>query len=260
MFQGKGSDLFSILPRPSHGAKKELNRPLIPHTLTKRTSQSDATQKRSSKHPSAMQSTVSSSLLMTSTALSETVPSRKHQSAFNALTGYESDSDDESDSGSFFRLDSQQEQNSLTSFTASTGKDTAPDVSILRTANTLDRSDRPQTEVTSSETVSEQVTTKGVSALSADIGSGDASNTRPSVADDSDNTQGFGIPVVNQDAPLSFSSAILSRGWSLSPLVSPMTPELYVAPSEGSSKNSAQVWQTQQHLAQESVEDNLEVG
>jgi len=79
--------LFSLLPAPMHSAKKEINRPLIPHTLTKKT----AAKKIANPFSTQSLSSASSS----SHVASSSDISLKRMSQFNALTGYESDSDDD---------------------------------------------------------------------------------------------------------------------------------------------------------------------
>ena len=65
-----------------------------------------------------------------------------------------------------------------------------------------------------------------------------------------------GLPQVDQDEPLSFNSSMKAHGWSSTPLVSPMLPEMYATQS-GSS--AAGYWQ-QQHYAQMYSAETEQVG
>ncbi|KAK6179335.1 hypothetical protein SNE40_011722 [Patella caerulea] len=84
------SGLTSILPPPVHAAKKENNRILLPYSLAKKTQPKPATNvAKTTKSKNA-----------------EEMITKRKMSAFQAMTGYESDSDDEdSSSGNFFSLD-----------------------------------------------------------------------------------------------------------------------------------------------------------
>ncbi|ESP00678.1 hypothetical protein LOTGIDRAFT_157968 [Lottia gigantea] len=90
------SGLTSLLPPPVHAVKKESNRILVPHTLKRKPPPKpnvDKT-KTASKKPN------------------EEAKSLKKLTAFQAMTGYESDSDEEnSNSGNFFSLDVDTENN-----------------------------------------------------------------------------------------------------------------------------------------------------
>lgn len=101
------SSLFSLLPAPMHSAKKEINRPLIPHSLSKK-----PVQMKAAASNIASKSSNQTSQSHTS---SEAPMSPKRLTTFNALTGYESDSDDEAgykDSATnFFSLDVTSEVN-----------------------------------------------------------------------------------------------------------------------------------------------------
>lgn len=84
-------------------AKKEANRPLIPHTLTKKTvpATSNTISSTGDKHFQGSKSKHVSEVAST------TDVSPKRLTQFNALTGYDSDSDDEDDKGTatnFFSL------------------------------------------------------------------------------------------------------------------------------------------------------------
>ena len=80
-----------MLPAPMHSAKKEINRPLIPHTLTKK----PAAKKIASPFSAQSSSSASSSGSGSSHVASSSDMSIKRMSQFNALTGYDSDSDED---------------------------------------------------------------------------------------------------------------------------------------------------------------------
>jgi len=116
------SGLFSLLPAPLHSAKKEINRPLIPHSLTKKPA---APAKLSLNPLSSSSSTLSSNTNSSQVASSSDI-SLKKMSQFNALTGYDSDSDDDNDataaesenpSLNFFSIGSSTENNVTESHT-----------------------------------------------------------------------------------------------------------------------------------------------
>lgn len=95
----KGSLLFSLLPAPVHSAKKEVNRPLLPYSLKKKALPSETPLSSGSKSQTyRSHNEVPSS----SNGIS------KSMSQFNALTGYDSDSEDEEEKSNmnFFSLDS----------------------------------------------------------------------------------------------------------------------------------------------------------
>ncbi|BFY97508.1 hypothetical protein BsWGS_00548 [Bradybaena similaris] len=103
------SGLFSLLPAPVHSSKKEVNRPLIPYTLTKKPSSATTTTTISS---TGDKKSTSTKLNSTSEAASTSDTFSKRMSTFNALTGYDSDSDEEDAQGSttnFFSLSSPSE-------------------------------------------------------------------------------------------------------------------------------------------------------
>ncbi|XP_050402520.2 proline-rich protein PRCC [Patella vulgata] len=86
----QSSGLTSILPPPVHAAKKENNRILLPYSLAKKTQPKPATNVTKT----------------TNSKNAEEIITKRKMSAFQAMTGYESDSDDEdSGSGNFFSLD-----------------------------------------------------------------------------------------------------------------------------------------------------------
>ncbi|CAL1533672.1 unnamed protein product [Lymnaea stagnalis] len=99
------SGLFSLLPAPMHSAKKEINRPLIPYSLNKKpvVAKSDDTK------PSVASISAPSSV---GTSHSADISS-KRMTPFNALTGFDSDSDEDDDfkgsSTNFFSLHSSSE-------------------------------------------------------------------------------------------------------------------------------------------------------
>lgn len=96
MFLQKSSGLFSLLPAPIHSAKKEINRPLIPHTLTKKPTlpkkDTQVKEVSSSQNNNDMSSTTKTQSRLLKKALP--IPSAKHKSTFNSITGYDSDSDE----------------------------------------------------------------------------------------------------------------------------------------------------------------------
>ena len=113
MLQQTQCGLFTLLPPPVHCAKKQFNRPLVPHSLTKlpklNTPASDVGKKDTSLACDVHKATV------TKDHVSDL--SVKHKSAFNALTGHESDSDDETEMKTvgdvdFFSLESSTPNNS----------------------------------------------------------------------------------------------------------------------------------------------------
>jgi hypothetical protein len=59
-----------------------------------------------------------------------------------------------------------------------------------------------------------------------------------------------GVPLGDQDAPLSFSSAMQTRSWMTAPLTAPMMPEMY---------GHSNYWQQQQHYAQDDSADMQQV-
>ena len=273
-WQGKG--LFALLPPPVHSSRKQTNRPLIPYTLTKRPTPSK---------PTTASSTTPTSLR---TAVTDPLPSKKHQSAFNALTGYESDSDEEesgpsSGSVDFFTLGGEASGGSgesvlknsalsLGEVGGSTGRtsdsggahssERNPDVQSSSSAlpsspkhASLTKSDSPvsSTSVSSSGKV-DSVT---VSAAAETTQDSPAEEEEGDSGGENEVTSTVGIPRFNQDAPLSFNSSIQGHGWSSAPLVSPMLPEMYAAPS---SSSLATYWQRQQHYAQDQSTEMQQVG
>ncbi|XP_005098263.1 proline-rich protein PRCC [Aplysia californica] len=112
--------LFSLLPAPMHSAKKEINRPLIPHSLTKKPA---AASKTSSTTASSKKTTTGTHTNSRSEVASSSDGSSKRMSQFNALTGYDSDSDEDNEDGSsssnFFSLNSSAQKNSKDSIATS---------------------------------------------------------------------------------------------------------------------------------------------
>lgn len=268
--------MFALLPPPVHSSRKQTNRPLIPYTLTKRPTPSK---------PTTASSTTPTSLR---TAVTDPLPSKKHQSAFNALTGYESDSDEEesgpsSGSVDFFTLGGEASGGSgesvlknsalsLGEVGGSTGRtsdsggahssERNPDVQSSSSAlpsspkhASLTKSDSPvsSTSVSSSGKV-DSVT---VSAAAETTQDSPAEEEEGDSGGENEVTSTVGIPRFNQDAPLSFNSSIQGHGWSSAPLVSPMLPEMYAAPS---SSSLATYWQRQQHYAQDQSTEMQQVG
>ncbi|XP_046338309.2 proline-rich protein PRCC-like [Haliotis rufescens] len=87
--------LFALLPAPVHVAKKESNRILIPHTLTKRPQKPSPKPPPAKPKPKVEQEADESGF-------------SKRYTAFSGLTGYDSDSDDETTvKSNFFSLDSE---------------------------------------------------------------------------------------------------------------------------------------------------------
>ncbi|CAG5134751.1 unnamed protein product [Candidula unifasciata] len=111
------SGLFSLLPAPVHTSKKETNRPLIPYTLTKKPSSSTSSTISSTggkqSTSTQLKSSTSTKVKSNTEAASTTEIFSKRMSTFNALTGYDSDSEDDDDAqGSttnFFSLSSTSE-------------------------------------------------------------------------------------------------------------------------------------------------------
>lgn len=269
--------MFALLPPPVHSSRKQTNRPLIPYTLTKRPT------------PSKPTTTTTSSTTPTSsrTAVTDLLPSKKHQSAFNALTGYESDSDEEesgptSGSVDFFTLGSKasgvptvsevsvvknsaqsvDEEGRGTARTSDSGNDLSsekPDVqssSSLQSSPThasLRKSDSP----VSSSSVSSSGKVDSVTVSIAAETIQDSPTADDEGSGENEVTSTVGIPQFNQDAPLAFNSSTQSLGWSTTPLVSPMLPEMYAAPS---SSSAASYWQRQQHYAQDYAAETQQVG
>lgn len=102
------SGLFSLLPAPVHSSKKEVNRPLIPYTLTKKPSSATTTSTISS---TGDKKSTGTKLNSTSEAASTSDTFSKRMSTFNALTGYDSDSDEDAQGSTtnFFSLSSPSE-------------------------------------------------------------------------------------------------------------------------------------------------------
>ena len=95
------SGLFSLLPPPIHSAKKEINRPLIPHTLTKK-SPTTIQESSQAKPPKPTQKP---NIPVTSIHSSKSVS--KQKVALNvAMYGSDSDEEDEIHVSNFFSLDS----------------------------------------------------------------------------------------------------------------------------------------------------------
>ena len=106
-FFQKGSGLFSLLPAPVHSAKKEVNRALLPHTLKKTPVSSSTAKPKTSLSGSKFAS--HGDLTNKVASSSDNDMNSKRMSQFNALTGYDSDSDDEQiaeNSTNFFSIDS----------------------------------------------------------------------------------------------------------------------------------------------------------
>lgn len=99
------SGLFSLLPAPMHSAKKEINRPLIPYSLNKKPVAAKNEDKKNLTTSVSAPSTLG-------TSQSADISS-KRMTPFNALTGFDSDSDEDDDfkgsSTNFFSLHSTSE-------------------------------------------------------------------------------------------------------------------------------------------------------
>ncbi|XP_076443325.1 proline-rich protein PRCC-like [Babylonia areolata] len=276
---GSRSGLFALLPPPTHSSRKQANRPLIPYTLTKRPAASSSITPPVPK-PSAPAST---------TTTAGTLPSQKHQSAFNALTGYESDSDEEEAGGTavsnFFSISNEAEEEA-SSVGVSVVKNSAPSLEQgggggqtrdINASSSSDSSSVPPPSSHSQPALKPTRTTPSESPVSSSSGVSPASGVRDSSGsaadktvdssskeggdsvdnDDDDNevSSTVGVPVVNQDAPLTFSTTMQSGGWTTAPLTSPMLPEMYAEPV---SSGAASYWQMQQHYAQQYEEDEQE--
>jgi hypothetical protein len=63
---------------------------------------------------------------------------------------------------------------------------------------------------------------------------------------DEEVSSSVGVPLGDQDAPLSFSIAMQARSWMTAPLTAPMMPEMY---------GHSNYWQQQQHYAQDDSAD-----
>ncbi|KAL8561281.1 hypothetical protein ACOMHN_047136 [Nucella lapillus] len=300
--QGSRSGLFSVLPPPSHMTRKQSNRPLIPYTLTKRPPAPKPTRRPASTTPSPTPAI---------TTDADALPSQKHQSAFNALTGYESDSDEDDEgkgggatTSNFFSIGSE------ASGTSSPGllvvkKKSAPSLdggegSGMRTGEgeTSGSSDStrvqpshsrlqlkpvktvPQSLVSSSfsssstvlastSNASENVVTakasENVAAEKTGVASlvgGEGESGSESEGEEIEASSMVGMPRVDQDAPLTFSSAAQGGGsWATSTLTSPMMmPEMFAAPMTSGGGGAADYWQRQQHFAQDYAQEEQEVG
>ncbi|KAI8792520.1 proline-rich protein PRCC [Biomphalaria glabrata] len=112
----KTTGLFSLLPAPMHSVKKEINRPLIPHIITKK----PASNKKNCVPDKNVLSSTSDKLSEIQTSANV---STKHMTAFNALTGFESDSEEEENANSsnnFFSLESTSKSSSKASTATAT--------------------------------------------------------------------------------------------------------------------------------------------
>lgn len=258
--QGKGSGLFALLPPPSNETRKQTNRPLVPYTLTKRPAPGKPNKSAGKPTPSSATSL--------KTAQADPLPSQKHQSAFNALTGYESDSDEEEGRAiaggdlNFFSLGGDEAGGVPTS---SAVNNSTPS-SEIRISDSGDSSEKTVVQSSSSSlssrpdqapvTISDSPVSSSTSVSLSAGGDSLAAETSPpkdinedsGSNDENEVSSTVGMPQMDQDAPLTFSSSVGGRVWSAAPLVSAMVPEMYAASS--STNSSAHYWQQQQHYAQ----------
>ncbi|KAK7496827.1 hypothetical protein BaRGS_00011807 [Batillaria attramentaria] len=261
--KGKSGGLFSLLPPPMHGTKKQTNRPLIPYTLTKRPAPSTA-------KPAGINKPSSTSV--TSSQDTDSLPSQKHKSAFNALTGYESDSDEDENVSTgglnFFALGSEAEAVSSSSRLAVV-KNTAPSIGDGDDQVTAGDSSgdsgaksgpgntgavqsglRPEASPSiSSSTPAAETSTE--TSLPASTTGDDSGENVTEGSGDGDDVKMEGVPQVNQDAPLDFRGSQPRKGWSAAPLMAPMMPEMYAVHSSRNLAAGASHWQAQQHFAQD---------
>ncbi|KAH9515253.1 hypothetical protein Btru_014009 [Bulinus truncatus] len=175
----KKTGLFALLPAPMHSAKKEVNRPLIPHSVAKKPVTKPIVE------DSNLLSSSSDGLL---SKKSTTEISSKHMTTFNALTGFESDSEDEEYSHS-----------STNFFSLSSSSDTPERVSSAIKAQGVLQIE----EVSSSETET--------SASVKDITSSDSAD--PCTEEPATSVNMDPEPGSLNDAPLVFNSINQLRSW-----------------------------------------------
>lgn len=225
----------------------------------------------------------------TSSSIGETdpLPSKKHQSAFNALTGYESDSDEDegvvSGGANFFSLDTDAHSNSVlkslpivknlapevdsfsepsTSSSGSSRHHEDSDPGLVSSSTDMPGSADSDLELTSEnkqqtvQAISSTTTSTTANDIQDVSSSGDTKmdvNNRDTEQEDS---VVYGVPILDQDRPLSFKSTDHFQSWSSAPLVAPMMPEMYARHSGFKAASAAQ-WQKHLHFAQDTLTDQL---
>ncbi|XP_041372052.1 proline-rich protein PRCC-like isoform X2 [Gigantopelta aegis] len=201
------SGLFSLLPEPVHAAKKESNRILIPHTLSKKPQQ-----KPDTVLPPVPQAKPEVKEVITDapvTAAATSTAPHKYTTQFQAITGYYSDSDDEEDeeegsSGNFFSLASKSVRSGPVASDRLPSLASASEESCVVSGTDNSTKDSVQEAVTESNVVPLQGNTIDDDELGK---AGESGVTLTSTSTDPDGPLDF-KPSVNQDAPLSFKSSL----------------------------------------------------
>ena len=193
IFHQKKSGLFSLLPPPIHSAKKEINRPLIPHTLTKKPQTTAQASSQAKFHKSIQKPSIS----VSSGDTSKYIAPKKI--ALNVAM-YGSDSDDEDDDVSalnFFSLDA----------------------SSKPAASNRESTKHVQSEEVSSSEASTVPSASGDAQMAATKSNGKIVSAEGANSDDEESKTPVKIgpePGAVNDAPLDFGHVNNSRLWSSS--------------------------------------------
>ncbi|GFR59306.1 proline-rich protein PRCC-like, partial [Elysia marginata] len=189
------SGLFSLLPPPIHSAKKEINRPLIPHTLSKKPQITPQASSQAKRHIPIEKPTVSTP----SSSSTKSVTTKKV--ALNiAMYGSDSDDDDDVSASNFFSLDSSSKSKSLENVTMKHIQ--SEEVSSSETSTKLSPSGDAQIELGGNNSSKKAVP---------------RDEDKNEVGDDSEIVATVGPePGALNDAPLDFGCTSNSKLWSSS--------------------------------------------